>query len=272
MRHVSVRHGSTEALVDPVGAYVADLSVGGVRLVKPSPDESQTHGGAAVLIPYAGRVRGGEYSFGGRPFRLPTGKDGNAIHGFAREALWTVEQKTPGSVLLAASLEQEGYPSSLRAVLRYTAGSRTFRTECSVTNTGKSRCPLVVGFHPYFSARKWRLASPSAAYRYELQDRYFPNGKRTRYPMSRAGPGTPLDDCFRASGTVELLTEGYRLRMVRRRMPYLVIYNGRYAEGKSVAIEPYTGLPDAYNSGIGLQTLGPGQSFECGYKLTADPL
>ena len=109
-------------------------------------------------------------------------------------------------------------------------------------------------------------------FRYELQDQYFPNGERVRYYTSKAGPGTALDDCFAASGTLELLTERYKLRMVRHRMPYLVLYNGKYAEGESVAIEPYTGLPDAYNNGIGLHALGPGLSFECGYKLKADRL
>ena len=270
MRAISIGRGSTEALVDLAGAHVDALSVGGVGVIKPSTDGRPTHGGIAVLIPYAGRVRGGEYAFQGRTFRLPVGEDGNAIHGFAKDARWEVEQKGRASVVLASALKREGYPSTLRALVRYAAGRRTFSTACSVTNTGESACPVVVGFHPYFAGAHWRLTAPSTAYRYELRDRYFPTGKKARRSMRRLGPRVRLDDCFGAPGTVELLTESYRLRLTRRSMPYLVIYDGRYA-GKSVAIEPYTGLPDAFNNGVGVRTLGPGETFECGYRVAVDP-
>lgn len=255
-----------------MGAHVAELSMNGVSVVKPTKDANQTHGGIAVLMPYAGRVKRGEYVFGGKTFRLPTGKDGNAIHGFAKDARWKVAQRTRDSVVLACVLRGRGYPGTLQARLRYAIRGNSFSTACSVTNIGERPCPLVVGFHPYFMAEYWRVTEPAAAQRYELQGRYFPTGKTDRYSMSRAGPQVGLDDCFRVSGTVELLTGRYRLKLVRHRMPYLVIYNGRYAEGKSVAIEPYTGLPDAYNNGIGARSLSPGQSFECGYRVTAELL
>ena len=271
VREVSIAHGSTEASVDLLGAHVSALSIGGISVVKPSRDGRQTHGGIAVLIPYAGRVRGGEYAFGGETFRLPTGKDGNAIHGFAKDARWKLERKESGSVLLGAVLRGKGYPGVLGAKIRYSAGPRSFSTTCSLTNLGRSPCPVVVGFHPYFLAHDWRIAAPSVAYRYRLRG-LFPTGAGAPYHMRRAGPKAELDDCFRATGTLELLTERYRLRMARRLMPYLVIYNGEYAEGESVAVEPYTGLPDAYNNGIGLRSLNPGQGFSCGYGLTADPL
>ena len=269
MQGVSVRSGPTEAQVSLTGAHVDGLTVAGARVIKPSVDGLPTHGGIAVLVPYAGRVRGGEYAFQGKTFRLPVGEDGNAIHGFAKEARWEVEQKTGDSALLSAVLKEAGYPSTLRAELRYTAGPRSFSTACSVTNTGATSCPVVVGFHPYFMALDWKVTSPSTAYRYELRDRYIPTGEKASYPLRRLGPKATLDDCFRASGTVELVTESYRLRLARRRMPYLVVYNGKYAEGESVAIEPYTGLPDAFNNGIGAQTLGQGETLECGYSVTA---
>jgi aldose 1-epimerase len=34
-----------------------------------------------------------------------------------------------------------------------------------------------------------------------------------------------------------------------------------------VAVEPCSGLPDAYNNGIGLVRLKPGRTFTCGYEV-----
>lgn len=268
---ISISSGSAAASVDPLGAYVRVVSIGGAQIIKPSSDGIQTHGGIAVLIPYAGRVRSGRYTFEGKGFQLPTRSDGHAIHGFAKDTLWKVRAKTKSSVSLSASLKGRGYPGTLAVSITYSVKGRTFSTDCAVRNTGRTDAPVVVGFHPYLAAKRWSMKSDSGSYHYQLADGYFPTGKKTRYTLEDAGPGTRLDDCFSSSGTIRLLTEGTYLTLRRRKMPYLVVYNGKYAEAKSVAIEPYTGLPDAYNNGIGLRTLSPGQTFRCGYDLIASP-
>lgn len=255
------------ATVDLLGAHVRSLSIGGDPIVKPTNDGIPTHGGIAVLMPYAGRVRHGQYAFEGRKFQLPTGKDGHAIHGFAKDTTWEITVKKGASVSMAATLSGKGYPGTLEASIVYSARKRIFSTDCRVRNAGRSDAPIVVGFHPYLNAKRWSVRASPNSYRYQLADGYFPTGKKTRYSFELAGPGTKLDDCFGSSGTIELLSGGKKLTLRRRNMPYLVLYDGKYAEGKSVAIEPYSGLPDAYNNGIGLRTLSPGQTFRCGYDL-----
>ena len=258
--------GSTTALIDPLGAYVRRLSIGGVPIVKPSTDGIQTHGGIAVLLPYAGRVKRGRYSFEGKAFELPTRKDGHAIHGFAKDTLWGVSTGKEGSVSLAARLRSRGYPGALTASISYSVGARTFSTDCTVRNAGDGDVPVEVGFHPYFLAGEWSIRASSPIYRYQLADRYFPTGERSRCFLENAEKAE-WDDCFRAAGRITLFTGGRELELRRRNMPYFVLYNGKYAGGESVALEPYSGLPDAYNNGIGLRTLSPGQAFRCGYAL-----
>ena len=124
-----------------------------------------------------------------------------------------------------------------------------------------------MGFHPYFLARDWTLQTTGRAYRYTLADRYFPTGEREESDLRGLGQATHLDDLFKVSGTVTLTESSHRLTIARKNMPYLVLFNGKYAEGRSLAIEPYTGLPDAYNNGIGFVKLRAGGEFACGYKV-----
>ncbi|MDA4113228.1 MAG: aldose 1-epimerase [Thaumarchaeota archaeon] len=268
MSHTSIRSASSEAKVSLDGAHVARLSLGGEEVLKPSDDGRQTHGGVAVLIPYAGRIRDGRYTFEGRSFRLPVSPDGHAIHGFAKDAPWMLVSENADSVTLGSRLTGAGYPGVLDARIRYSVRPESFSTECSVTNIGQRSCPFVTGFHPYFLARNWRIVTTGRTYRYTLADRYFPTGERRPFSFADVGPGTSLDDCFSVAGAIRLEAEGRTLVITRRRMPYLIVYNGKHAEGISVAIEPYSGLEDAYNNGIGLTVLRPGESFSCGYKVS----
>jgi aldose 1-epimerase len=250
-----------------LGAYVRTLTLDGCQMTKPSGDGRQTHGGIAVLIPFADKVEKGRYTFEGKEFQLPLDKEGNGKHGFAKDALWKVKKREKHSVALTTLLNDTGYPGTLGAQITYSISNTTFSTDCSVTNQGKVNCPVVIGFHPYFLAMVWRLSAKSKVYRYLLRDRYFPTGAREPSSFDKLGPSEEVDQIFNVAGPVTLQTERYQMLIRRRAMPYLMIYNGYYAEGRSVSIEPYTGLGNAYNNGIGLRILGPGQSFRCGYDI-----
>jgi aldose 1-epimerase len=263
-----IRSGSSEAKVSLDGAHLARLSLDGEEVIKPSNDGGQAHGGIAVLIPYAGRIRNGRYTFEGTSFKLPISRDGHAIHGFAKDARWKLVSEKTGSVTLGSRLRSAGYPGVLDVRITYSVRPESFSTGCFVTNAGSRSCPFVAGFHPYFLARSWRIVTTGRTYRYRLADKYFPTGERRPFSFAEVDPGTSLDDCFKIAGAIRFEAEGRTLVITRRRMPYLIVYNGKYAEGTSVAIEPYTGLDDAYNNGIGLIVLKPGESFSCGYKVS----
>lgn len=267
MRTLTIGEGGAEAEVDTLGAYVSSVSLDYQPLIKPSHDGMQTHGGIAVLIPYAGRVRDGIYRFEGRSFKLPIESDGHAIHGFAKSVRWRILEERKNSVLLASLLKREGYPGVLETRIEYSITGASFSTKCLVRNAGNRNCPLVVGFHPYFLADVWRISVAGTAHRYELSGGYFPTGKKARFSFRRVGRKRDLDDCFQVSGIVRFAAMGREIVIRRQNMPYLVVYNGKYAEGRSVAIEPYTGLDDAYNNGIGLRILKPGDVFRCGYDI-----
>lgn len=267
MTDVVISSGSSRAEVALHGAHVRRLSLDGEEALKPASDGVQTHGGAAVLIPYAGRVRRGRYAFEGVEYQLPVGRTGHAIHGFAKDSQWDPVERTDDTVRLRARLAGEGYPGVLEAEVAYAIGRTEFSTTCEVKNVGKHDCPLAVGFHPYFLAEEWSISAEGRAHKYLLADGYFPTGQRVACSLAERSPSATLDDPFSVAGTVTLKGRGGSLTILRKRMPYLLIYDGKYAEGKSVAIEPYTALPDAYNNGVGLLRLRPGGEFACGYQV-----
>jgi aldose 1-epimerase len=258
----------SKSRINLYGAHVEQLSLDGEEVIKPSSDGVPTHGGAAVLIPYAGRVRNGRYTFEGGVYQLPVGPEGHASHGFAKDTTWEVVEARPASVKLRAQLQGEGYPAILETEITYALGETTFSTDCVVKNVSTSACPLVVGFHPYFLARDWTLEAGGGAYKYELADTYFPTGKRVPFDIGALGPNTRLDSLFEVEGQVKLHSPSLTLTLQRRKLPYLILFNGKYAEGISLAIEPYSGLPDAYNNGIGVTKLEPGATFTCEYDVT----
>lgn len=266
--NISIRSGSSSAELSPQGAYAVGLSLDGTDLFKPTGDGKQQHGGAAVLIPYAGRIRKGRYTFEGKEYQFATEPDGDSLHGFGKDRRWQVEDNRADSVTFGALLKNRGYPGTLDTKVKYDIGPRVFSTGCTVTNVGRRAVPFVVGFHPYFLASEWRLSATGKVYRYELEDEFFPTGKKETFDFATIGAASHLDDEFRSAGTVKLETDRYTIVMKRYNMSYLVIFNGRQAEGKSVSIEPYTGLDDAFNNRIGLRVIEPGGSFKCGYDIS----
>jgi aldose 1-epimerase len=241
------------------GAHIEQLILDGDEVIKPSN---------AVLIPYAGRVRNGRYTYEGERYQLPAGREGHASHGFAKDTIWEVVDMQQASAKFKATLRGEGYPGILETEIIYALSGATFSTDCAVKNVSTRDCPIVVGFHPYFLARDWTLEAEGSAYKYALADAYFPTGLKTAFDIGAVGPGTGLDNPLEVEGKVKLHYPLHTLTIERKNMPYIVLFNGRYAEGVSLAIEPYSGLPDAYNNGIGLAKLEPGAVFTCGYQVT----
>src|SRR4051794_19390907 len=152
--------GSEARVVVDVGANVAAFRTrAGDRVVDvlaSAPDmatlrERPTRFGSAPLFPYPGRIEGGRFTFEGREIKLPTGPDGNAIHGFARARAFRV-LGTDGASVTAQLGTEDGvppaewpFPCSLTLTISLRDGA--LRIESAVANTGSSAMPFGLGFH-----------------------------------------------------------------------------------------------------------------------------
>lgn len=267
---IRISSGNSETEILEKGAYLSSLVLGGNEVIKKTLDGEQTHGGSAVLIPYAGRVRNASYIYDGVEYRLPKNNGENSIHGFLKDILWSVVSKDQSSVKLSSILSNKGYPSTLETTISYTLEEKGLAVRIEVTNKGNLKAPLLIGFHPYFLVTgDWRIMHDKDLRELNFRDGFFPDGTTSPVDFNKTGDmgKSSFDNCFVGGGNITLESDGGTIVITRENMDYLVIYNGKYTDGRSVAIEPMTGAPDAFNNGIGLVDLEPGASYNCQFSV-----
>ena len=267
---ISIGFNGNTAFIDPFGAYVKEVYLGSKQLLMASPDGRQTHGGCAILAPFANRIRNGIYRFDEKTYEIPRNSGNNAIHGFLKDEPWTVVKTSPCSTTLENTFESPYFPSRLVSSVVYTVKENRFEAQYSATNEGDEPVPFMLGFHPYFLVgNHWKISGCPDALKMNCVDEFFPDGTSTITDLSYlSSNGAVLDSCFSCRGDLVVESDLNILRLSRDNMPYLQIYNGHYCQGISLAIEPMTAVPDCFNNGIGLITLHPGDRFKGGFTVT----
>jgi aldose 1-epimerase len=276
--------GDWSATVSALGASLRGVACRGEPVVTGYRGTANKQGGQGdVLIPFPGRVAGGRYTWDGIEHQLPlTDKDGpNAIHGFVRSLLWTVQSRSHQSVAFALDFEgAPGYRFPLALQVAYHLTPRGLRVESSITSTGSHDAPVAMGFHPYFTVgspvvNTDRLLLP---FRHVLEfDRLIPTGRVLAvhdagldFTHSRVVGDTVFNHCFAApvrdtDGLVRVrFGNGIRELVIwmDEAFDHVVVYTGDALAPSlrraSIAIEPMSSATDALNHPEwGLHRLAP---------------
>lgn len=250
--------GESEADVLLRGAYLYSWKVKGKDVLLRGNLYRLTRGGMAILIPYANRVKGGEYTFDGVKYSLPKNKEGNAIHGLIMDKVFSISSYSSDSITLQYELRDPGYPTTILCSVSYNLGESSLSTLITVKNVGDKRAPLTVGAHPYFLVSDdWRINVKGGVKQCLTKDK-IPTGELVEASIEHKN----YDDCFLVEGEVELVSSYSSIQMTRENLPFIQIYTGVKA---AVAIEPMSGAPDAYNNGLGLKIINPKEEFS--YKI-----
>lgn len=136
--------GPTKAIVDPMGAWLTNLSddKGDIlypkRTLQAADGSSKDRGGLFVCLP----------NFG------PGGNSGLAQHGFARAVEWKVLDKTEASILLKMADQTEGEYKGIRAILSYQLNDQLLMAALDVSNDGDTDMRIAPAFHPYFATNE----------------------------------------------------------------------------------------------------------------------
>ncbi len=241
-------------------------------------DEMSSGGRGQLLVPWPNRIRDGRYSFGGRELQLglTDPSRGNASHGLARWAAWTVEEHTPTSVsLVYRVMAQTGYPWTLDLHVLYDLSADGLVVTQTATNLSAAPAPYASGAHPYLcvgdAIEGLELTVPAHT-RILTDDRQLPVGKEPvggaydfRAPR-RIGDAV-LDEGFgdldRVDGRATVVLRdpsadrGVAL-WVDEHHHWLQVFTPP-AEGArpGLAVEPMTAPADAFNSGTDLVTHAP---------------
>jgi aldose 1-epimerase len=294
-QQLEIQRGALHAVVTEVGAGLRSFSVGGQELLDTyGPHEMARDGRGQVLLPWPGRLEGGQYSFAGTRYQTPLTEPEtrNAIHGLTRWLNWHVIRHEASCVVMELTLHaQPGYPFVLWLQERYMLTGQGLEVQTTAHNRGGTSLPYGVGHHPYFTVgtnvvNDAILMVPARSY-FRRDEHLIP----VRPPVSVAG--TPFD--FRVphpigelaldtSYTDLIFNDGWAhvtlsapsgqpgiTVSLDSAHPVLQVYSGDTLTGlarrRGLAIEPYTCAPNAFNNGAGLRTLRSGESFSSTWRV-----
>ncbi|MTA14871.1 MAG: aldose epimerase [Actinobacteria bacterium] len=246
---VELQAGDATVLVSPVsGGRVASIEVAGEELlVTGAPGDDPLLWGSYPMVPYAGRIREGLFTWGGREVRLPVNLGPHAIHGSGFVSAWQVRDQGRDHVELDVDLtwslggrahqHLQLTPGALVCVLTVTAGSEAM--------------PVTLGWHPWFRKPVADDLRFGAMYRQDEQG--IPTGELIDPPPR------PWDDCFvRPLGPLVLQVTPRVAVTVASDCDHWVVYD---KPEHATCVEPQSGPPDAVNLGVAT-VLEPGEMVQ----------
>ena len=246
---------------------------------------------SAKLSPFVCRLNQSLYSWKGKSYKLDQKfvLNGSALHGILYDAPFDVIEKTSNDGICSVTLRYqydgqfEGYPFPYNCTIRYSleaSGQLTIQTHLSNPVSAEYAIPISDGWHPYFQLGgkvddAWlEIASDSML---EYDEHLIPTGNylfnSDFYPGRRIG-GVKLDNGFKLKENISplctLKTDRVCLEFVSvKNYPYLQLYIPDHRN--CIAIENLSAAPDAFNNGMGLTILEPGQKvdFEVSLRISS---
>jgi aldose 1-epimerase len=279
--------GARRAVVTEVGATLRSFSVDGRDVVRGFGEEDQISGGRGQnLIPWPNRIRDGRYVFNGATQQLALTEPArhNASHGLARYVPWVLVDKQADAVTNRVRIyPQQGWPGVLEATITHQVSDNGLTVTVNATNIGAAEVPFGYGAHPYLTVGESTvddvaITVPAESY-LEVDDRLLPIKispvAGTAYDL-RSGPvlgsvnlDTALTDLARDAD------DRWRVKLVLgdrsaevwgdETMHWIQVFSGGPSRNSSIAVEPMTCGPDAFNAGPthdGMRVLAAGSSFQ----------
>ena len=278
MAAITLQSDRLRLVVRPeLGAGISDFSVKGPAnyfhpMMRRASDGETSPSNLAsfVMAPWANRLAGAAFAFGGRTHKLrATSSDGTAIHGDVRARPFVVLDRSPVSARLAFDSRTVGdanFPFPFEVVVRYEVMGMTATIEVDVVNHGSEPMPAGCGLHPYFMRRLWdggevvRIKAPVAG-RYQLVDKMatgpaVPDAMSAALAKGMELPGEATDTVFggcAAAMEINWPGSGVTLKMdggANQRQVVLFVPHGEGKEAGGLpyfALEPQTNVNDGFN-------------------------
>lgn len=277
--------GNRRAVITEVGATLRSYAVAGRDVVRGfAADEVISGGKGQNLLPWPNRIRDGRYNFNGKTQQLVLSEPANhnAIHGLVRHIAWRLVSHSSDRVEQRCRVyPQPGWAGIIEATISQSVGSDGLLTEVTVTNLGTAPVPFGYAAHPYLTVGEETVDDvvvqlPAERY-LAVDDRLLPadlilvEGRpedlRAPAPLGDRRYDTAMTDLARgADGR-------WRARLERGDrwaelwagpgLDWVQVFTGNARRDLSIAVEPMSCGPDAFNPGPthgGLVVLEPGQS------------
>ncbi len=234
----------------------------------------------AKLSPFPNRINRGKYEFGGKEYQLETNAPPHALHGLCWNLPFAVKEQlatnSSAKLVLTAVYKSlhKGYPFTYQIEIEYVLEQSNFKCTTRIANKCEQPIPIGDGWHPYFTTgsktNNLKIQLPQGAKQLELSESLIPTGnylQRNQFSSPTLLYTTQLDHCFeldKTDGIVEtrLLDQSKNICIVIWQQGYGFIQAYTPPDRQSIAIEPMTCAPDAFNNKNGLIILKPKESAE----------
>lgn len=247
---MALRAPGVDVAIDlATGGRVASVVVGGRELIV-TEGYGPIAWGSFPMVPFAGRVRDGRFTFGGRDYQLPIEMPPHAIHGTVLDRAWAQTDDATISTELGPN-----WPFRGRAVQHFELDADRFTMRLELH--ADEPMPASIGWHPWFRRRppaidggEALVGSQPGAVELELDAtamfRRDETGISTDELIEPPPPG-PWDDCFTGlRRPPRLVWPGFLELTIESDCPTWVVYT---VPEDAICVEPQTAPPDAINTG-----------------------
>jgi aldose 1-epimerase len=235
--HITIRSGPVEAEISPTdGGRVAQLTIDDTPLLIGHSSGAEPIGwGSYPMVPWAGRIRRGRFTFDGIEYQLPINFGDHATHGVGFTRPWTVEahDQRHASLLLSMPVG-DAWPFGGVATQQLTVDDDGITMVITVTAADQA-FPVSFGWHPWFRKPSTLDFRPTAMYRRD--DDHITVDELVSVPTR------PWDDCFVNIEPVRLQIGDAALRITSD-CDHWVVYDEPDA---TTCVEPQSGPPDSPN-------------------------
>jgi aldose 1-epimerase len=252
--------------------------------------EGMGHFKGSKLFPFPNRINKGEYSFNGVKYQLKKNAslEGHALHGLVYKSKFEINSfhssgsEAVLSLMYRYSGEEPGYPFLFELNLEFILSSEGFACHTFIKNSDNEPIPVGDGWHPYFKTGSFMnnvyLKIPSNEI-IALDQYMIPTGEinfSETYLTSQPVGGTAFDTCYKYPETegkvfVDIYDPSSNLKFSiwqetgKDKYNYVQIYIP--PSRNSIAVEPMSCIPDAFNNKSGLIILAPGKQLKLSFGV-----
>ena len=249
--------GDFNAVVETAaGGRLSSLTFGDVELLwndaAPDGERDPVMWGCYPMVPFAGRIRHGEFSFEGTDFAVPKCFGDHAMHGYGFRNPWTQVDEQRIAYDFA-----EPWPFTGRATQRFDISPSGLQV--TMTVEAAERQPVMIGWHPWFRRENsaGTLEVDFAAESMYQRDADGIAGELVSPPVDG-----PLDDCFVGVQTPPVLRWGDLAVELGSSLDHWVVYD---EPAHAACVEPQSGPPNEIDSIP--RVLEAGESFTATFTI-----
>ena len=289
IKHIAT--GNYLSIIADYGGAINQFMVQGKQILLGASNATEfteiiqnTYAGAQ-LFPFVNRINNGRYSVQFKTFSLPQNDDAglpHSLHGLVYNQPFSIVEvnENIGRLVLEYVLKasENSYPFEMQLQVTYTLEINSFSVETSIKNLGSTLAPFAYGWHPYFAVSglvdDCKLQLPTTKY-FLTDNRLIPTGETRELTdfikLSTIG-SIDLNQCFempcnqKEHAITFVDTEGCIIKLTQKGFGFTQFYIP--SNRKSIAIEPQTSIPDAFNNEIGLNWLLPDETKRFGIVVS----